>query len=82
MVLKIKQILEEVKEAPGLGAHLSDKADILNDVGLDSLQLISFILRVEEEFDLEFDYDNFDYDHLTSIDLFCRFISDQRSVRQ
>ncbi len=77
---KIKTILGEVKSAPGLSRALSDEADIINDVRLDSLQIISFILRVEEEFDIEFDFDAFEYDHLRSITAFCNFISRQKAA--
>jgi len=81
MEQKVKEIIGEIKEKPYLAHVLSDETDIINDVELDSLQMINFILRVEEEFDLEFDYDNFNYDHLSSITSFCQFISEQKEHR-
>lgn len=77
---KIKEILGEVKDNPDLAITLSDDADIINDVGLDSLQMITFILQIEEELDFEFDFDIFDYSHLSSIDIFCQFISEQKTI--
>lgn len=78
---KIKDIIGEIIDNPDFAKTLSNDADILNDVALDSLQIIAFILRVEEELEVEFDFERFDYSHLTSIETFCRFISAlQRSV--
>lgn len=62
-----------------LAEVLSSDADIVNDIGFDSLQMIAFILRVEEECDVEFDFETFDYSQLTSIETFCRFVSNQKS---
>ena len=44
---------------------------------MDFLQLINFILKVEDEFEVEIDFDEFDLSHLGSIDKFLHFI-DQR----
>ncbi len=76
----IKTILGEVKNTPELSRTLSDEADIIHEVRLDSLQIISFVLRVEEEFGIEFDFEAFDYDHLRSITAFCDFISLQKAA--
>ena len=81
MEKKVKEIIGEITNKPYLAQVLSDETDIINDVELDSLQMINFILRIEEEFDLEFDYDNFNYDHLSSITNFCQFISRQKEPR-
>ena len=50
MLERIKKVIGEVTEDPGSIKNLSDDADMINDVGLDSLQMIDFMLRVEEEF--------------------------------
>lgn len=76
---KIKKLLSEVKENSILANTLSDDADIINDVGLDSLQLINFVLKIEEEFDIELDFEDLDYSHLTSISSLCEFISEQKA---
>jgi acyl carrier protein len=77
---RIKSILGGVKENPDLARSLPDNADIINDVGLDSLQMISFILTVEEEFGIQFDFDGFDYSYLNSIDEFARYLSGMKGV--
>lgn len=77
---KIKKILSEVKNDPSMAEGLSDQTDIINDLMLDSLQLINFVLKVEEAFDVEFDFDAFDYSRLTSIEIFHQFILEQKGA--
>lgn len=67
MKTRIKEILAEVKETPDLAATLSDDADIINDVGLDSLQVVTFLFKIEEAFEIEIDFEQFDYSDLSSI---------------
>ncbi|MCU6797825.1 MULTISPECIES: acyl carrier protein [Paenibacillus] len=74
---KIIGIISEIKNEPELLQNLQGSSDVLNDGGLDSLQLINFILRVEDEFNIEIDFDEFDMVHLNSIDTFCYFIESQ-----
>jgi acyl carrier protein len=74
---KIIGIISEIRNEPELLQHLLGTSDVLNDGGLDSLQLINFILRVEDEFNIEIDFDEFDMVHLNSIDTFCCFIESQ-----
>lgn len=74
---KIIGFISEIKEDPDLLQQLHGSSDVLTDGGLDSLQLINFILRVEDEFNIEIDFDEFDMVHLTSIDTFCHFIESQ-----
>ena len=47
----------------------------MNDVGLDSLQLINLILLVEEEFAVEVDFDSFQVYHLSSLDRFTGYVA-------
>ncbi len=77
---RVKQILAEIKDQPDLCDALDDHADIVNSVALDSLQMISFIMRTEQEFGIQFDYDTFDFSHLSSIDRLCQFIKTQAPV--
>lgn len=71
---QIITIISEIKNEPDLAATLTGASDMVNDAGLDSLQLINFILRIEDEFEIEIDFDQFDLKHLQSIDIFCNFI--------
>lgn len=73
---KLVDILCSIKEdQPELRQSLSLETDLNNDIGLDSLQMIQFMLKVEEQLNLIIDYDNFDYEHLQSIQTFITFLN-------
>ncbi|MDY8023279.1 acyl carrier protein [Paenibacillus polymyxa] len=74
MQQKIIEIIAEIKQDPSLRNKLNGSSDFMNDAALDSLQIISFILNVEEAFGIEVDFDSFDLDHLNSVDRFCEFV--------
>jgi acyl carrier protein len=71
----IVRILSEIKNNPELMLTATETTDIVNDVGLDSLQMINFILRIEDEFEIEFDFDHFAYEDFQSIGDFMGFIT-------
>ncbi len=71
---KLVQILAEVKGEPDLAAHISPSTDIINELGLDSLQMINLALRVEDEFQITIDFETFDLDTLLSVESFWTFI--------
>lgn len=72
---KITAILAEIKNDPSLVERITGSTSITNDIGLDSLQMINFILRIEDEFGIEIDFEAFDFSHLKSLDAFCDFLS-------
>ena len=74
---KIKKILSGIQKNPALSETLSDDTDIINEVGLDSLQMVTFVLKLEEELDIEIDFDTFDFSHLSSIGNLAEFLSKQ-----
>ena len=59
METTIKQLLAEVTEKPELASTLSNEADIMNEVGLDSLQTVTFLFKLEEAFDIEIDFEGY-----------------------
>ncbi|MEH2328377.1 acyl carrier protein [Nostoc sp.] len=74
----IKKILSEVKDTPVAVITLSDDTDIINDIGLDSLQMVTFMLKLEEELDIQIDFDNLDFSNLMSVGSLCDFLSKQK----
>ncbi|WP_068776879.1 acyl carrier protein [Paenibacillus sp. FJAT-26967] len=75
MFEKIIDILCEIKgEDLELRDNLTPATDLNNDVGLDSLQMIQFMLKIEERLNITIDYDEFDYIHLESIGSFIEFL--------
>lgn len=80
MITKIKEILSEIKCNPEL-INLSDDAGILTDAALDSLQIISFVLKVEQDLGIEFDFESFEYENLSTIRKFCDYILTCQSIK-
>ena len=56
---------------------ITANSHMLKDIGIDSLQLVNLILLIEEEFDIEIDFDLFDYDVLNSVKEFTYFVERQ-----
>lgn len=75
MTERIKNILADVLEDHSLGPSLSDNANLITEIGLDSLQMIDFMLRIEEEFDIEIDFEKLNFDDLQSISRFSQHLS-------
>jgi acyl carrier protein len=72
MVPRVATLLRRVLEDPTL--VITADTSILHDVGIDSLHLIRFLLDVEEEFDVEVDFESLDMVHLESVGTFCAFV--------
>ncbi|MFB6366042.1 acyl carrier protein [Paenibacillus elgii] len=75
----VMKILSEIKESPELLSTLKPETDIVNEVGLDSLQMINFVLAIEDAFDVEIDFDDFQLEHLNSIQAFVAFLESVRA---
>jgi acyl carrier protein len=71
---EIKLILAEIINNPEISSKLDNDSCPISDIGLDSLAMISFIVKIEEELDVCIDFDNFNYEHLDSISTFARFL--------
>ena len=70
----IKESLEHVKRTPDLAVTLSDRADIIEEVGLDSLQMLQFMLELEERLSIQIDFDALEYSYLNSIQRLAEFL--------
>jgi acyl carrier protein len=71
---KLIQILAEIVNEPDLAGQIGPGTDIINELGLDSLQMINLALRVEDEFQITIDFETFDFDTLLSVQAFWEFI--------
>jgi acyl carrier protein len=81
MIREIKLILEKVKGMPGLADRLADSADIIEDVGLDSLQMMEFMLEVESQLNLEIDFEKLDFSYLKSIKKFSEILQQMKKIK-
>lgn len=82
MIDKLKQVLADVKEEPSLAASLTDKSRILDDIGLNSLQLVIFLMKIEDEFNLEFDYESFNLHHLADLSTLADYLNNIKSQQE
>src|SRR3954453_14300828 len=72
---KIIQLLAQVKDDETVATRVTGSSHLVNDVGLDSLQLINLILLVEEEFAVEVDFESLEVSHLSSLDRFTSYVA-------
>ncbi|MGD8401096.1 MAG: phosphopantetheine-binding protein [Bacillota bacterium] len=76
-IKKVLDILVEVKENPVLADQFTGDSRIIDDIGLDSLEMINFILRIEDEFGVEINFEEFDYASLDDVKTFAAFIANE-----
>lgn len=70
----LKELLAEVLGDPDLAGRIGDDVDVVDELGLDSLQMISFLLAVEDRFDVEIDFESLQLDDLRSLSRFCALV--------
>jgi acyl carrier protein len=77
---RIKDVLAVVLANGVTAEDIGSDADLVEEYGLDSLQMISFLLGVEDVFDIELDYETLELDDLRSVRQFTAFIGSVTSV--
>jgi acyl carrier protein len=65
-VIALKDVLANLRGDPEL-KHLPDDASVLGDVGLDSLELLQFMLEVEARLAVEVDFERLSFEQLESL---------------
>jgi acyl carrier protein len=68
---QLKELLAEVLGDPDRAGTIPDDADLVDGLRLDSLQMITFLLAVEDRFDVELDFTTLELDDLRSLRHFC-----------
>ena len=59
-----------------LAATLTPDMDLFNDVGLDSIQMVSMILTLEDDLDLVIEFEEFDFEGITTIRQLSEYLQD------
>ena len=72
---RIVRLIAQVKDDADIAMSISASSHLVDDVGLDSLQLINLILLVEEEFAVEIDFESFQIVHLSSLGRFTNYVA-------
>ncbi len=73
-ITTIKAILGKLKRDETMATQLSDEADLINEVGLDSLEMLQFMLEAEEQLGLQIDFEALEFDYLHSIRALAEFL--------
>jgi acyl carrier protein len=73
---KIVRLIAQVNQGPSMDSRISESSHLVDNVGLDSLQLINLVLPVERKFSIEIDFDSFNIEHLSSLDRFVGYPAD------
>ncbi|MFB9330906.1 acyl carrier protein [Paenibacillus aurantiacus] len=80
MEQQIIAMISEIKDDAELALSLNEHSNMMEDGGLDSLQLITLILKVEEQFGIEIDFEQFDFTLMESVATFSRYISELKKT--
>ncbi len=72
---RVKVVLAKVLDNGVTAEEIGPEADLVEQYGLDSLQTITFLLAIEDEFDLELDYPQLQLDDLRSVRQFSGFVA-------
>jgi acyl carrier protein len=71
----LKRILGKIKSDPELPLRLSNHADLVAEVGLDSLEMLQFMLEVEASLAVQIDFDRLDFSYLRSLETLAAFLA-------
>ena len=71
---KLKNLIMECKEGI-VEEEIINKTNLVEDLNFDSIELIHFVVRVEEEFDIVFDDDDLELDKIVVFEELVRVIS-------
>ncbi|WP_433697163.1 acyl carrier protein [Nocardiopsis sp. CA-288880] len=77
---RISAVLADVLSNGLTADGIDPESDLVEEHGLDSLQMISFLLGIEDAFDIELDYENLELDDLRSVRQFTAFVAEVKSV--
>lgn len=77
----IKRILTTVKALPGSTADLADDADLIEEIELDSIEMLNFMLELEAELQIRIDFDRMEFSMLSSIATLAAFLETMPSTR-
>jgi acyl carrier protein len=74
----VKRVLERVKRIPGLAERLEDSAHLIDDVRLDSLEMMELMLELESSLALTIDFERLDFSYFESIAKFTDVLATMR----
>ncbi|MBR0418671.1 MAG: acyl carrier protein [Erysipelotrichaceae bacterium] len=73
----IKELLAEIIEDDSAKKSWNCDTDIINDIGIDSLQLVRFLLAVENRLGMTLDYEDLKFEYFSSIRTLAEYLEEQ-----
>lgn len=73
----IKELLAEVMGDDAQPGSWNDDTDIINDIGIDSLQIVRFMLALEDRLGISLDYEDLSFDDFSSISRLAEYTEKQ-----
>ena len=70
----IKELLAEIIEDDSAKQSWNENTDIINEIGIDSLQLVRFLLAVESRLGMNIDYEDLKFEYFSSIRALAEFL--------
>lgn len=57
--------------------EINPESQLINDLGLDSLQLVTILLDLEDKLDLYLDYEELDFDEIVTVGNLVSYLEEQ-----
>lgn len=73
---KIAKVLSNILNKDSSQFELTDNTDLMDDLGLNSLDFLQFIIQLENEFDIEIDIEKLEIQYFKKLSLLKSFITD------
>ena len=73
-VAAIKEIIAKLRDVPQLATELADTADLIDHLKLNSLEMLQFMLELEERLAIRIDFDRLEFSYLHSIHTLADFL--------
>lgn len=77
--IKISKILGEILGHTISQSQLTDDTDLIDDLGLNSLDFLQFILKIENEFDIEIDIEKLEIRYFKKLIQLEEFINETKN---
>jgi acyl carrier protein len=76
----LKRIVGVIKGDPAISDRLTDDADLIGEVGLDSIEMLRFMLEIEASLAVDIDFDKLDFAYLHSLRALADLLDGMRRV--
>ncbi len=75
MLETVVNVIKKIKKEDINVDSIKPSSDLIYDIGFDSLEMVDFLLDIENELDISIDLKNLDFDKMRTIQTFIDFIS-------